>query len=96
VTVPKYSAGNGEREEKAAYSKMKFPSEQQMDINRKLDKIPFQFRQGIAKSLPYGMVSPRADSTNRKCMLVVLFPAVNILLRYFGATFHLARLSGIE
>jgi hypothetical protein len=50
VSVQKYSAGNGVKA--AAYSKMKFPSEQQMDINRKLDKISFQFRQGIANVLP--------------------------------------------
>jgi hypothetical protein len=50
VSVQKYSAGNGEKQ--AAYSKMKFPSEQQMDINRKLDKITFQFWQGRADGLP--------------------------------------------
>lgn len=94
MIVQKYSAGNGEKQ--AAYSKMKFPSEQQMDINRKFDKISFQLWQGIAVGLPYRMVSPRADSTNRMRFWAVLFPAVNREVGYFVAACQLAQLSGIE
>ena len=53
-----------------------------MDINRGLDKILFEFWQGIADGLPWRMVSPTADLTSKECMWAGLFPALNTLVGY--------------
>ena len=79
----------------AAYCKMKLPSKQQMDMNRKLDKISFQFRHGVSGWFAIENGQPVAEWTNRKCQLPALFPSVDVVVGYFVPAHQLLKLRAV-